>query len=199
MYGAVLVLLGIWISTRQSRAGDAAFLLGAFGALGINIWIFLRLWFHVHLDTKRRLAARGDRTHAHLATVQPATEVVAPAVPLVIGLRMRRPILIGMWMLFASLVTLIVVAEFIGEPSWVSPWTLLVVVFGLAMIASDLRRASKGDQIEVDDRGITLLRLGKYESIPWQDARLFAIYRGDPRQPPRWYDVSSANAVLHWV
>ncbi len=179
-------------------------------SLAAAVLSFTRLNFWTQVDLKRQAAAHGDRTRVRLATVQPAIETAALTEPLMVGARMRRPVVIAIRAVIALPVVLVVMAglaAFTSDIPHGSIWTPLIVILTcalwllrlLAKLESVLRDLREGQRISADEQGITFRLIGEPRHISWREARLFAIYRGNPQRPPRWYDVSSANAVLHWA
>ena len=181
------------------------------------LYIFVvRMW--KRFDRKRQAAAQGD--HSLLATEQPVPDAQAVSLPLTIRMRSNRRLLIPMTItLFALLVIPFIIGLVFGLQAGVTPPThpvhvgILLIILGIWALVSLLVVGImyavlyiKGrEQVTLTDYGILVSGITpRLQSIPWSEARLFAIanpsnlkYFKD--RQPLLLEVASEHNLVRWT
>jgi hypothetical protein len=203
-FAILLFGLSYWLASSDLSRGP-----GSPGILGQALFLALAVicvlltigstwgaWFFLRLERRRQAAARGSSAHTFLATEQPSPRTVPLSLPVIIGMRAKWPMKLIAWLW----VTLFVIAG----ASEAFDHGVLDVRFFLGLLAalgggSFFAHLFTGErQIEVTDDQLTV-RVGSIEeqTVPWEEARLFAITRG--RHATVSFELASSQASAPWV
>jgi hypothetical protein len=182
-------------------------------AAAILYMFIVRIW--KRFDLKRQAAAQGDQSM--LAIEQPRPDAQALSLPLTIRMRSNRRLqLTVMATLFLSLMLPFIGGFAFGllgnptHPLYLEVWFIIIGVwalFALVLVGiMYLLLYIKGrEQVTLTDYGIMLSGVTpRIHSIPWSEARLFAIVnpyspkRGRDRQP-LLLEVASEHELVRWV
>ncbi len=158
------------------------------------------------LDQRRQLAASGDQSL--LAREQIVPNEVALPLPTTLKMRSNWPGFVAITAILMLIMAMIVVISYIlvdgasPHPSHVfltylvlaSP-VLLIPLITMLLIFFLRRRRS----IEVSENGLTLYDVSGAHYVPWNEARLFAIYMGKKDTPAIYYELASAKDIVRWT
>jgi hypothetical protein len=152
-------------------------------------------WFGLRLERRRQAAARGLSAHPVLATEQPVARTAPLTLPVRLGLRAtwRLQLLVWPW------VALEVIAVGAGEPlaHGVRGVHFFLTLLGALATGSFCACLVTGErQLDVTAQHITLQLASLQETVPWEEARLFAILRS--RRGTVSYELASAQASVAW-
>lgn len=188
------------------------------------IWTALAILyvFVVHtwkrFDQKRQAAAQGDQSL--LAVEQPVPNAQAVSLPLTIRMRSNRRLLLILTItLFVSLVIPFIIGLAFGEQAHTAPPThvvhigILLIILGVWALASLLIVGTmyailyiKGrEQVTLTDYGILVSGITpRLQSIPWSEARLFAIanpsnFKYFKDRQPMILEVASEHNLVRWT
>jgi hypothetical protein len=178
----------------------------------IMVTILMRL--HKRLEQRRQRAATGDASL--LAVEQPAPYATAFSLPITIGQRPKWGTLLLFPGILLALMTVLVLLLIISPPYSLLPppngqplpqsvvfilvGSLLIVTLLLCGLLIALLYAVAKEQITVTEHG--LIKVGllrKVHSVPWQEARLFAIDGVKKYRHPIVYELSSAHDIVRLV
>lgn len=181
------------------------------------LYVFVvRTW--KRFDQKRQAAAQGDQSL--LATEQPVPNAQAVALPLTIRMRSNRRLLVIMTItLFVSLVIPFIIGLVFGLQAHTAPPThvvhigILLIILGVWALASLLIVGTmyailyiKGrEQVTLTDYGILVSGITpRLQSIPWSEARLFAIantsnFKYFKDRQPMILEVASEQNLVRWT
>lgn len=154
----------------------------------------LRHWGR--LNERREAAAWGDRKEAQVAAEQPDTSAAKVDPAVYVGMRMRRPAKIAMWLAFIGALAGIVAFAVALYGAHSPPCGPIVVALWVLELVKPLRRVAEGQRLGVDARGLTVYQMGTPRTVWWRNARLFAVCASGTRQLVTWYDVSDADTTL---
>src|SRR5262249_2498100 len=128
--------------------------------------------------------------HASLATEQPTLRTVPLSLPVSIGIRAKRAVKLLAWLWVALFVGIASAGEAFDHGVWDVRFflALLAALGGGSSLALLLTR---GWQIDVTDDQLTVRVASLVErTVPWEEARLFAITRG--RHATVSYELASS-------
>jgi uncharacterized membrane protein len=184
--------------------------------LAVAYVFVVRMWRR--FDQKRQAAAQGDQSL--LATEQPVPDAQAVSLPLTIRMRSNRRVLIIMTItLFISLLIPFIIGLVFGLQARATPPThpvhvgILLIILGVwalvALLVVGIMYAilyvKAREQVTLTDYGILVSGVTpRLQSIPWSEARLFAIV--NPSNPKRFKDrlplmleVASEHNLVRWT
>ena len=183
------------------------------------LYVFaVRTW--KRFDHKRQAAAQGDQSL--LATEQPVPNAQAISLPLTIRMRSNRRLLVIMTItLFVSLVIPFIIGLVFGLQAHTTPPThpvyteigILLIILGAWALVSLLIVGTmyailyiKGrEQVTLTDYGILVSGITpRLQSIPWSEARLFAIanpsnFKYFKDRQPMILEVTSEHNLVRWT
>ena len=173
------------------------------------IMVLIQIRFYKRLEQRRQRAAKGDQSL--LAVEQPAPNTTALPLSSTIGQRPKWGTLLLLPGILLPLMAVVAFLLIISPPSGQAlPQSTVFILAGILLIATlllcglpiALIYARVREQITVTEHG--LIKVGllrKVHSVPWQEARLFAIdgMYGAMKYPhPIVYELSSAHDVVRW-
>jgi hypothetical protein len=186
-------------------------------ALAILYVFVVRTW--KRFDQKRQAAAQGDQSL--LATEQPVPDAQAVSLPLTIRMRSNRRLLITMTItLFASLLIPFIIGLVFGLQARVTPPPthpahvgILLIILGVWALISLLvvgimyaiLYIKAREQVTLTDYGILVSGITpRLQSIPWSEARLFAIanpsnFKYFKDRQPMILEVASEHNLVRWT
>ena len=153
-----------------------------------------RFWWR--LEWRRQAAARGIGADNFLANEQPSSRTVPLSLPVIIGMRAKWPMKLFAWACVAPLIA-VTASEAADHGVWdVRFFSALLGVIGTVVFFMPIHTGER--QIEVTDDQLTV-RVGRLEeeTVPWEEARLFAITRGT--HATLSYELSSSEARVPWI
>lgn len=158
------------------------------------------------LDQRRQRAASGDQSL--LASEQITPNQAELSLPTTLRMRPRWlsiSIITALFMAFLLLVLCIsflvtqgVTGIFNGQrfPLFVLISLPVIILPIPAMLFAFFLRSKRRIEITVD--GLRVNDGGAVHYVPWNEARLFAIYMGKKDTPPTYYELSSAKDIVRW-
>jgi len=195
--------LSYWLASSDlSRGpGSPGILFQAFLLASAVLFVLLAIWstwgarFMLRLERRRQAAARGSGAHTFLATELPSPRTVPLSLPVIIGIRAKWRLKVIVWP-WVALLVLAAADDAFNHRVW--DVGLFVAVLGALGAHSFLAHLVTGErQIEVTDDQLTERVGGLEETVPWEEARLFAITRG--RHATVSYELASSQASVTWV
>lgn len=152
-------------------------------------------WFFLRLERRRQVASHGSGALTFLATEQPSPRAGSLVLPVIIGIRAMWALKLIAWP-WIALLMIASASEGLDHGVWDVRFFLgLLVALGTGSVFASLLMGER--QIEVTDDQI-MVRAGLDEqTVPWEEARLFAITRG--RYATVSYELASAQASIPWV
>jgi len=173
------------------------------------IMVLIQIRFYKRLEQRRQKAAKGDASL--LAAEQPAPNTMALPLSSTIGQRPKWGTLMLLPGILLALMAVVAFLLIFSPPySQALPQSVVFILVGSLLIVTLLLcglliaglYARAREQITVTEHG--LIKVGllrKVHSVPWQEARLFAIdgVYGSMKYPhPIVYELSSAHDVVRW-
>jgi hypothetical protein len=204
---AVAILLfglSYWLASSDFGSGPGSpgilgqGLLLAFAVICVllAIWSTWGAWFMLRLERRRQAAARGSSATTRLATEQLSPRTVPLALPVVIGIKAKWTLKLIAWPWVALLVIGASASEALDHGVWdIRFFLALLGALGTGVFFSHLFTGER--QIEVTDDQLTVRVGGLEETVPWEEARLFAITSG--RHATVNYELSSSQARAPWT
>jgi hypothetical protein len=149
-----------------------------------------RFWHR--LERRRQAAARGDSAHAFLAVGQLSSAPQLPP-PRTIRIRMRlqaKLTILGPCVMLAIGILAIGLTD-LGGFNFIQR-ILMCAAFGFMATS-----ATRDQLLDVSNSGITVRVFGIRRTVFWEEARLFAAFRG--KGAPSQYELSSAADTVMWM
>jgi hypothetical protein len=203
-FAILLFGLSYWLASSDfSRGPGSPGILGqalllAFAVLSVLLAILgtWGAWFWLRLERRRQAAARGSSAHTFLATEQPSPRTVPLSLPVIIGIRAKWTLKLIAWPCVALFVIAAAASEAFDHRVWdVRFFLALLVALGTGSVCAHLLMGER--QIEGTDDQLTVRVASLEETVPWEEARLFAITRG--RHATLSYELASSQASVPWV
>lgn len=160
------------------------------------------------LDQRRQRAASGDQSL--LASEQITLSESAFPLPLRIKMHLHWPGVLIIIAIYMALILLVLYISFLttiasgATAAFGSQQFLLFLVISLPVIILPIPvvpfifflRSKRS--IEVTADGLKVNDVSAVHYVPWNEARLFAIYMGKKDTPPTYYELSSAKDIVRW-
>jgi hypothetical protein len=153
-------------------------------------------WFFLRLERRRQAAAGGSSAHTFLASEQRFPRTGPLSLPVIISIRARWAQKLIAWPGVALIVIAVSTSEALDHGVW--DVRFFLALLGALLPGVFFVHLFTGErQIKVTDDQLTV-RVGFVEeSVPWEDARLFAITRG--KHATVCYELASSQATVAWV
>jgi hypothetical protein len=163
----------------------------------LTIWGTWGAWFWLRLERRRQATARGMNAHTFLATEQPSPRAGPLALPVTISIQAKWTLKLIAWPGIALFVIAVSAGEAVDHGIW-SVRFFLTLLTALAAGGLIARLLAGERQIEVTGDQLTVRLVGiEEQTVPWEEARLFAITRG--RHATVTYELASSQASAPWV
>src|SRR5579875_389783 len=201
--GIVLLLCEPVLIAGLLWSWSSSTLLERFSLLFFIVW-GLPLAFSMLRTPRQRLrveALRMKMNEAPLFEKQPAYEAADLPVPVTLTIKLSR----GAYLVFATFwfITLGLVLAF-QTPyflAWHVFWQVIGGWIALGALILGLSAMAFYQRIEVTENALTVQHGWRRRSIPWKEARLFAVLSLDEKDRSRanQYELSSERIILRWV
>ncbi len=153
-------------------------------------------WFWLRLERRRQKAARGIGADIFLATEQPPPRTAPLSLPLTISIRAKGGLKLIAWLSVAVFVIAVSGGEAVDHGVWDFRFFLvLLAAVGSGSVFVQLLAGER--RIEVTDDQVTIRVASIEQTVPWEEARLFAITHG--RHATLSYELSSSEACVPWI
>jgi hypothetical protein len=200
---AVLMFgLSYWLASSDMNSGPGfpwvlvKVLLLAFAVMCavLTIWSTWGAWFWLRLERRRQKAARGLGANIFLASEQPLPRTVP--IPATVEIRVKPGAKILIWSV-SLLFALVFVAVLVYDYGFLSCRFPLGLLGGLAFVAYFALLFAADWSVEMNDDGLTVCAANTTQTVPWKEARLFAITRG--KGATIRYELASPTASAPWM
>lgn len=200
-----IAIFGIVDLVRPGRGILPGIFYIAYACLMIGLY-FLQRRQARKLDQRRQLAASGDQSL--LARQQIVPNKVALPLPTTLKMRSNWPGFVAITAILMLIMAVIVVIPYIlvdGASPHPSHVFLTYLVLALPILLIPLIAVSlvfflrRRRAIEVSENGLTLYDVSGAHYVPWNEARLFAIYMGKKDAPAIFYELASAKDIVRWT
>jgi hypothetical protein len=200
-----MAIIGIVDLVRPGRGIFPGIFYIAYACLMICLY-FLQRRQAGKLDQRRQLAASGDQSL--LAREQIVPNEVALPLPTTLKMRSNWLGFVAITAILMLIMVVIVAISYIlvvgANPHpfhmfltyLVLELPILLIPLIAVLLIFFLRRR-RG--IEVSENGLTLYDVSGAHYVPWNEARLFAIYMGKKDAPAISYELASAKDIVRWT